>query len=140
MSFGGGLVKEHLGGIYEFLQKKKIDSLNELQKGAGLSASPTASAKGNQPETVQPSENKLSYEAQKELNKKIKKLERQVADCEASIEETESAIAIVEAKMATPEGASDMQLYEQHQKLKQQLDVIVEEWERVSMELEEVKN
>ena len=138
--FGGGLVKEHLGGIYEFLQKKKIDSLNELQKGAGLSASPTASAKGNEPETGQPSENKLSYEAQKELNKKIKKLERQVADCEASIEETESAIAIVEAKMATPEGASDMQLYERHQKLKQQLDGIVEEWERVSMELEEAKN
>ena len=138
--FGGGLVKEHLGGIYEFLQKKKIDSLNELQKGAGLSASPTASAKGNEPETVQPSENKLSYEAQKELNKKIKKLERQVADCEASIEETESAIAIVETKMATPEGASDMQLYERHQKLKQQLDGIVEEWERVSMELEETKN
>ena len=138
--FGGGLVKEHLGGIYEFLQKKKIDSLNELQKGAGLSASPTASAKGNEPDTVQPSENKLSYEAQKELNKKIKKLERQVADCEASIEETESAIAIVEAKMATPEGASDMQLYERHQKLKQQLDGIVEEWERVSMELEETKN
>jgi ATP-binding cassette subfamily F protein 3 len=42
--------------------------------------------------------------------------------------------------MATPEGASDMQLYERHQKLKQQLDGIVEEWERVSMELEETKN
>ena len=138
--FGGGLVKEHLGGIYEFLQKKKIDSLNELQKGTGLSASPTATVKGNgEQEAVQPSENKLSYEAQKELNKKIKKLERQVADCEASIEETEAAIAIVEEKMATPEGASDMQLYERHQKLKQQLDTIVEEWERVSMELEEVK-
>lgn len=138
--FGGGMVKEHLGGIYEFLQKKKIDSLNELQKGAGLSASPTATAKGNgEQEAVQPSENKLSYEAQKELNKKIKKLERQVADCEASIEETEAAIAIVEEKMATPEGASDMQLYERHQKLKQQLNTIVEEWERVSMELEEVK-
>ena len=138
--FGGGVVKEHLGGIYEFLQKKKIDSLNELQKGTGLSASPTATVKGNgEQEAVQPSENKLSYEAQKELNKKIKKLERQVADCEASIEETEAAIAIVEEKMATPEGASDMQLYERHQKLKQQLDTIVEEWERVSMELEEVK-
>ena len=86
--FGGGVVKEHLGGIYEFLQKKKIDSLNELQKGAGLSVSPTATAKRNgEQEAVQPSENKLSYEAQKELNKKIKKLERQVADCEASIEE-----------------------------------------------------
>ena len=138
--FGGGVVKEHLGGIYEFLQKKKIDSLNELQKGVSLSTSPTASAKGsNEPEAAQPSENKLSYEAQKELNKKVKKLERQVADCEASIEETEAAIAIVEEKMATPEGASDMKLYEQHQKLKQQLDAVVEEWERVSMELEEVK-
>ena len=138
--FGGGEVREHLGGIYEFLQKKKIDSLNELQKGAGLSSSPTASAKGNEPETDQPSESKLSYEAQKELNKKLKKLERQVADCETSIEETESAIAILEVKMATPEGASDMQLYERHQKLKQQLDATVEEWERVSLELEEAKN
>lgn len=137
--FGGGVVREHLSGIYEFLQKKKIDSLNELQKGVSLSASPTASAKDGEPETEQASDNKLSYEAQKELNKKLKKLERQVADCETSIEETESAIAIVEAKMATPEGASDMQLYEQHQKLKQQLDGIVEEWERVSMELEEAK-
>ena len=118
-------MKEHLGGIYDFLQKKKIDSLNELQKSASLSASPTASAKGNEADSEQPSENKLSYEAQKELNKKIKKLERQVADCEASIEETESAIAILEAKMATPEGASDMQLYERHQKLKQQSAVIV---------------
>ena len=137
--FGGGHVKEHLSGIYEFLQKKKIENLNELQKGASLSSSPTASAKGSEQEPVQPSENKLSYEAQKELNKKLKKLERQVADCEASIEETEAAISIVEAQMATPEGASDMQLYERHQKLKQQLDAIVEEWERVSLELEDAK-
>ena len=64
--FGGGVVKEHIGGIYDFLQKKKIESLNELQ----LSASPTVSAtKKEEPKTV--SENKLSYEAQKELNKKI---------------------------------------------------------------------
>ena len=41
--------------------------------------------------------------------------------------------------MATPEGASDMQLYERHQKLKQQLDTTVEEWERVSLELEDAK-
>ena len=63
-----------------------------------------------------------------------------MADCEASIEETEAAISIVEAQMATPEGASDMQLYERHQKLKQQLDAIVEEWERVSLELEDSEN
>ena len=50
----------------------------------------------------------------------------------------EEIIAILEEKMATPDGASDMSLYEQHQKLKQQLDHTVEEWERVSMELEEM--
>ena len=135
--FGGGVVKEHLGGIYDFLQKKKIENLNELQKANPSSASP---ANGKKEEGVEEgiSENKLSYEAQKELNKKIKKLERLVADCEAAIEQTESAIAILEEKMATPDGASDMSLYEQHQKLKQQLDHTVEEWERVSMELEEM--
>ena len=85
--FGGGVVKEHIGGIYDFLQKKKIESLNELQ----LSASPTVSAtKKEEPETV--SENKLSYEAQKELNKKIRKLEKRIADCEQKIEKLETEI------------------------------------------------
>lgn len=132
--FGGGVVKEHIGGIYDFLQKKKIENLNELQ----LSASPTASAaKKDVPETV--SENKLTYEAQKELNKKLRKLEKQVADCEQKIEKIEAQIGEVEAIMATPDGASDMALYEQHQKLKKELDQVVEEWETVSMEQEEAQ-
>ena len=132
--FGGGVVKEHIGGIYDFLQKKKIESLNELQ----LSASPTVSAtKKEEPETV--SENKLSYEAQKELNKKIRKLEKRIADCEQKIEKLETEIGEVEADMATPEGASDMALYEKHQKLKKDLDQTVVEWETVSMELEEMQ-
>lgn len=136
--FGGGLVKEHLGGIYEFLQKKQIENLNELQKAPSLSASPVGTKAADA--DALPSENKLSYEAQKELNKKLKKLERRVADCEAEIEQTESAIAILESRMATPEGASDMSLYEQHQKLKTQLDRVMEEWDAASVELEELKN
>ena len=131
--FGGGKVREHMGGIYDFLRKKQIESLDELQ----LSTSPTASV--GKKEEVPVSENKLSYEAQKELNKKIKKLEKQVADCEKRIEQIEAQIGEVEAKMATPEGASDMKLYEQHQQLKKQLDAVVEEWETVSMELEEAQ-
>ena len=137
--FGGGQVREHIGGIYDFLQKKQIESLNELQKSPSLSASPTAgkAASGNVgAEPVQPSAAKLSYEEQKELNKKRKKLERRVADCEAEIEQTEAAIAILEARMATPEGASDMSLYEQHQKLKEQLDRVMEEWDAATVELE----
>lgn len=113
--FGGGLVKEHIGGIYDFLQKKKMENLNELQ----LSQSPqTASPKKEEPAE---SESKLSYEAQKELNKKIRKLEKQVADCEAKIEKLEEQVAKLEEQMATPEGASDMKLYEQHQQLKNKL-------------------
>ncbi|MEG2855354.1 ABC-F family ATP-binding cassette domain-containing protein [Bacteroides sp.] len=139
--FGGGLVREHLGGIYDFLQRKKMETLDELQKGASLSSSPTAAKnESDVPGPTPVREAQLDYAAQKELNKKIKKLERQVADCEEQIGQTESAIAILEVRMATPEGASDMALYEQHQKLKQQLDSIVEEWEQISLELDEVKN
>lgn len=139
--FGGGLVREHLGGIYDFLQRKKMETLDELQKGASLSSSPTsAKNESDVPGPTPVREAQLDYAAQKELNKKIKKLERQVADCEEQIGQTESAIAILEVRMATPEGASDMALYEQHQKLKQQLDRIVEEWEQISLELDEVKN
>ena len=131
--FGGGVVKEHIGGIYDFLQKKKMESLNELQ----LSQSPaTQSVK----EAAAPvSENKLSYEAQKEQNKKIRKLEKQVADCEDSISRLEQEIQAVEEQMATPEGASDMKLYERHQQLKQQVAKAEEEWETVLLELEELK-
>lgn len=134
--FGSGLVKEHLGGIYEFLQRKKLEDLNELQKSIHSGGSATSIIAESQ---LIVSDNKLSYEAQKELNKKIKKMEKQVADCEKAIEELESAIAIVETKMGTVEGASDMSLYEQHQKLKMQLDRTVEEWEQSSIELDEMK-
>ena len=137
--FGGGVVKEHLGSIYDFLKKKQIENLNELQKSPSLSESPTGAKKPSAAEAPQASAGRLSYEEQKELNKRLKKLERRVADCEAEIEQTEAAIAILEEKMATPEGASDMSLYEQHQKLKQQLDRVMEEWDAASTELEEAK-
>ena len=137
--FGGGVVKEHLGGIYDFLKKKQIENLNELQKSPSLSESPTGAKKPSAAEAPQASVGRLSYEEQKELNKRLKKLERRVADCEAEIEQTEAAITILEEKMATPEGASDMSLYEQHQKLKQQLDRVMEEWDAASTELEKAK-
>ena len=131
--FGGGVVKEHIGGIYDFLQKKQMENLNELQ----LSQSPTSEARKAAPEPV--SESKLSYEAQKEQARKARKLEKQVAECEERINKLEQQIQELENKMATPEGASDMQLYEQHRQLKQQVASEEEEWERLSLELEELK-
>jgi ATP-binding cassette subfamily F protein 3 len=130
--FGGGQVKEHLGGIYDFLEKKRMQSLDELH----LSASPTAPvAKKEEPQP----ESKLSYEAQKELNKRLKKLEKAVSDCEARIEQLEQETNELEARMATPEGAADMTLYARHTELKQKMDAAVNEWEAASMELDEAK-
>ena len=131
--FGGGLVKEHIGGIYDFLQKKNIENLNELQ----LSASPSNPKKKEEKEPA--SEGKLSYEAQKELNRKIRKLEKQIESLENSIGDMEQQVTQLEAKMATPEGASDMKLYEAHQALKKQISEAETEWEKLSLELEEMK-
>ena len=74
-----------------------MESLNELQ------LSPVAGFCFRKKDTPsEASENKLSYEAQKELSKKIRKLEKQVAECEATIEKLEAQIAGVEERMATP--------------------------------------
>jgi ATP-binding cassette subfamily F protein 3 len=131
--FGGGVVKEHLGGIYDFLEKKKMESLDELHLSASPTVGPSSTPKREEPQP----ESKLSYEAQKELNKRLKKLEKAVSDCEARIERIEAEVAELEARMATPEGASDMSLYAKHVELKGQLDAAVNDWETASMELEE---
>ena len=131
--FGGGVVKEHIGGIYDFLEKKKMESLDELQ----LAKSPAAVEDKNKEGAA--SDNKLSYEARKEQNKKIRRLEKQVADCEEKIGKLEAQVAELEGRMATPEGASDMKLYERHQQLKREIAAIEEEWENASIGLEELK-
>ena len=133
--FGGGQVREHLGGIYDFLQKKRIDSLDKLSSPAN-NISPTGEKKlaGREENN---SASKLSYEQQKEQQKLIRRLEKVVTDCETRIEKLEADIASLEEQMATPEGASDMSLYEKHTTLKKQLDTVVEEWEAASIELEE---
>ena len=148
--FGEGLVREHLGGIYDFLQKKQIDNLNDLQKRPTITSFPGDEnalcreekniSSGGKKETPAKSEARRSYEEQKEFNKKLRKMERRVEECESEIEQTEAAIAIVESQLATAEGASDMNLYDKYQKLKQQLDRAVEQWEEASIELDEFKN
>ena len=134
--FGGGLVKEHLGGIYDFLQKKNIASLNELQKPS-LSVSSGTTGQAAEEKTV--SQNRLTYEQQKERQRKIRKLEKAVEQCEAQIGELEAAVKILEDQMATPEGAADTTLYSRHGALKKQLDEVVNEWEAASLALEEAQ-
>lgn len=134
--FGGGLVKEHLGGIYDFLQRKNIESLNDLQKPS-LS---TSSTMVSFVEEKTGASNRLSYEQQKEQQKKIRRLEKAVEQCEARIGELEAAVKMLEDQLATPEGAADVSIYERHGALKKQLDEAVNAWEEASLELEEAQS
>lgn len=130
--FGNKRVVEHLGGIYEFLERKKMQNLQELEVSANKATEATAD------ENV-PTQNKLSYEARKELNKAIKKQEKLIAESEKKIEELETSIADLEAKLATPEGASDTTLYTQYADLKKALSETMDLWTEQTMELEEMQ-
>ena len=126
--FGNKQVREHLGGIYDFLQRKKMDSLQELEKEKVTEKSNVEGI---------PSENKLSYEEQKEQQRQLKRLERTISDCEKKVEELELKIKQIEVRLSSVEGASDSSLYEKHGRLKKELDEIIEKWTELTMELEE---
>ena len=129
--FGNQRVVEHLGGIYEFLEKKKMDNLRELERS-------TQAASLAADTDVQPTQNKLSYEARKEQSKAIKKVEKAVAEAENKITELENYIAAIEARLATPEGASDTSLYNDYSSLKKELPDTMDTWTELTMELEEL--
>lgn len=129
--FGGGAVREHMGGIYDFLQKKNLSSLQEL--------STRTSTPKETPKEVTNEDSKRSYEEQKELQKKIRKAEKSLEEIEERIATAEEKLARIEAEMATPEGASRTDLYTQHSAQKTLIAQMEEEWETVAMEYEELK-
>jgi ATP-binding cassette subfamily F protein 3 len=122
--FGGGVVREYLGGIYDFLKKKDQTSLDNISL---VQQKTNARADAMKLETV--SEGKVSYEQQKERAKLAKKAEKRIKDAELTVEKIENEIGAIEQQLATPEGATSVNLFEQHAALKKQLDKAVEEWE-----------
>ena len=126
--FSNQKVTEHLGGVYEFLEKKKMDSLKEIEMKASV----------KKPEKQEISESKLSYEARREIQKEVRKVERQIEDSEKKIAEKEEQIANLEIKLSTPEGAADVSLYEEHKKLNNELSALSDKWMELSMSLEEI--
>ncbi len=131
--FGGGVVREHLGGIYDFLQKKEIESLDALQSSRMDS---TGSPSASKQEAATPSEGKQSYEERKEQAKLRRKAEKRVEQCEAKVAELEKAKADVEAQLATPEGASDQSLFTRYAQLQSDLKEAETEWEEAMENLE----
>ena len=127
--FGNSKVREHIGGIYDFLSKKKMETLQQLE----LSASPTSRKEEKREE---PSENKLSYQEQKEQNRQQRRLEKQVAEAEQKVALLEVKLKKMEEQLATPEGASNMELLQQYLEVKARLDQAMNNWERATTELE----
>ena len=138
--FGGGKVREHIGGIYDFLRTKELENEGMTGVGNDVNHRQAEASPAKAEESVKEvSASALSYEEMKERNKRIKKAEKAVADCEQRIEKLENEVAALEARLATPEGATDMSLFTQHGTLKKQLDQAVEEWETASLALEDLK-
>jgi ATP-binding cassette subfamily F protein 3 len=129
--FGHGKVVEHLGGIYDFLNRKNIENLQALE--LATPNSPQNVSETN--ETI--SAGKLSYREQKERNRQTRKLEKEIADLESEIESIEKEIELIESQLSTEKGSSDTSLYYKHLELKTKLDAKMQEWESKQNELSE---
>ena len=136
--FGDGKVRECLGGIYEFLEKKKIGALNELERNTPVKREPVKPSDNSEKEAApvrkQEKSQKLSYAEQKEKEKMLRKARKKVEDCEAEIAKMEQIVAEIEAQMAA--GQYDDALYAQHSEARKKLDNAMSLWELASMELE----
>ena len=122
--FGGGRVKEHLGGIYDFLQSKQISELTQLER------KPTA---GKQPQEKKPDGNAaVSYAERKELQKKISKAEKAVADSERKISAMEERLKQLDQLLMDPANAANMELVTEYTTTKAAMDEEVERWEQRS--------
>ena len=131
--FGGGKVREHLGGIYDFLYSRKIQELSELEKSKAVPAMP-------QPTTLASSPNKQSYAEHKEQQKQLRKAERAVEESEKKIVKMEQRLKELDELLMVPENASDMTLVTEYTTTKRVLDEEVERWEQLSMELDKLTN
>ena len=138
-AFGGGKVREHLGGIYAYL---KGEHPSYPPMGGGRNG--RMEERNFNPSTIQsfnPTQSfnpKTDYEKQKEQRRKVNKLEKQIKEAEQRISELEAAINIIESRMNTLEGASDMTLIEKHMAFSKQLSDAMDEWTAASEELDDL--
>ena len=134
--FGRQRVREHLGGIYDFLATKKMSSLKELEVKVSPAEKPQNPEVKNAPSVT---ENKVAFEARKEAQKKVKRQERAVADTEQRLAKLETEIAEIEARLATPEGMADIDLCMKHGALKKDADALTELWLEQTETLEQMR-
>ena len=123
--------KQHLGGIYDFLQKKKIESLKELDIKSAKTNS-NVSWKGRPA-------NGVSFEEKKEISRKIANMGKQVEKAELEIAKLEEEIMEFDKLLAAPENIDDHTFFDKYEKLKLELEKAMENWEKEHKDLEELK-
>lgn len=130
--FGGGELKEHLGGIYEFLDRKKLDTLQQLEFKNKSNTGKKNKASVKRKDT-------LSYNERKELNKQVKYAERGVEDIEKKVAKLEQHVLEMEGQLAAPENLSDSSLFDNYRLKKIELEQTMVYWEAQLEELELLK-
>jgi len=140
-------VKEHLGGIFDFLQRRNLSSLQEIErKGKPVvkdSASAGSGVKKHFAENSLAMEsdgasNKVRYEEKKALEKKIRKISNRVKSLEHEIENIEAELAKMDEKLMNPDNIEGMQVYEDYEQLKLKHDEVLASWEKQNILLEKV--
>ena len=131
--FGGGKVREHIGGIYDFLRAKGVDSIDSI----GLTQQSTAQTQKTAPAQASQQPQK-SYAEHKEMQKKIRRVEKSIAESEKKISDLEQRIKELDVILCTPEGASDMNLVTEYTSIKKSIEAEEENWTSLSEHLEEL--
>lgn len=126
-------IKQHLGGIYEFLEKRKIESLRELEiNNNSRKTEKTADIK-------QGSSQELSFHEQKDISRNISRLEKQIEKTETEIQNIETESANLERILSSAEKLDDHSIFAKYELVKSKLKTAMEEWEKQHEELENWK-
>ena len=134
--FAGGQVKEHLGGIYDYLRAHNAETIHEA---LGENTKQPASTANEKAVTAEPKPSKQNYAEHKELQKKIRKAEKAVKESEARIASMEKRVRELDELFMKPENAANMELVTEYTSTKEALDKENENWLLLSEKLEELQ-
>jgi ATP-binding cassette subfamily F protein 3 len=126
--FDRGKVIEHLGGIYDFMAKKKLESQQQPETSIQNSYVRIEEKTNNQKR-----KNKLSYHKQKERNRQIRKLEKEIQETEEEITKMEEDLSSIESELTTPEGASNVSLLQSYIDLKNKITISMNIWGKTNV-------
>ena len=133
--FGGGKVREHLGGIYEYLRFHNAENITDAL-GSGTAPKQEEQEKKTVANEHKDKDSALSYAERKEQQKKISRIQKQVKESEKRIEDMETKLEELGKQLEQPENASDMTLVNKYTELQSALDEEMQKWEELSLQLE----